>query len=286
MTIFQSAPGIGAFIAAQANRFSRPKKRVLTAPLLGRPVRFPYGSFQFQITSSPGEPIEIQTTTNLTTWRTLHCGKAESGPMDYVDPNAKNLNACFYRIFSAGMSGNVIGYVTLSLPPGYSLLSNPLRAASSTVQALFPGMPDGTSLHKFDAAGCQLRANLVKSRWWADPNQTLLPGEAGLFFNPTSDYKALSFVGEVPKGHQYSPVPTGFSLRASMLPIRGRLDTDLLFPMEEGDVFHVFDSNKQQYHTSQYAAKTWEKDPLVLAVGEGFWVGKVTARNWIQSFDP
>src|SRR6185503_10179373 len=150
-------------------------------------------------------------------------------------------------------------------------------------QSLFPDMPEGTSFNKFDASASKLRENLVKDKRWQDPQQTLLPGEAGLFFNPGSDYKTVNLVGEVATGTVSSPVPSGFTLRGSMLPLAGRLDTDLQFPIETGDVFHVFDSSKQKYVIYTYTPESWANNPVMLGLGEGFWSGKTTARNWVQT---
>ena len=51
----------------------------------------------------------------------------------------------------------------------------------------------------------------------------VLPGEGGIFFNPTSDYRSLNFAGEVMRENLSMPIPAGFSVRSPLLPQRGQL---------------------------------------------------------------
>lgn len=56
--------------------------------------------------------------------------------------------------------------------------------------------------------------NVVKDGRWSNPGERLAPGEGAIFFNPTSDYKSFSFVGQVLTGNLSLPVPSGFSIRS------------------------------------------------------------------------
>src|SRR5438046_2589052 len=50
-------------------------------------------------------------------------------------------------------SVNAVGYVNKVIPPGYSMIANPLNntaANGNTVAVLFPSVPNGTSIFQFD----------------------------------------------------------------------------------------------------------------------------------------
>jgi len=253
-------------------------------PVLGSAIRFPYGAFKFKARLASGIAYEIEATTNLTAWTSISTDTS-LGEIDYVDANAAKFGHRFYRLNVDGVfSTNVIGYATITLPPGFSMIANPLEAMDNSVAELFKGMPEGTTLSRFDTRLSHLTENAVKLGKWTNPTEKILPGEGAMFFNPTSDYKNLNFVGEVKQGKFSTPIPAGFSIRSSSLPQPGRLDTDLGFPADEGDVIHLFDRDRQKYVLYPYDAAVWVSNPPVVSVGESFWVAKKSPKNWIRSF--
>src|ERR1044071_4961122 len=46
-------------------------------------------------------------------------------------------------------SVNAGGHVNKHIGPGFSLVSNPLKASDNSIQALFGGLPDGTSIYVY-----------------------------------------------------------------------------------------------------------------------------------------
>jgi len=108
------------------------------------------------------------------------------------------------------------------------------------------------------------------------------PGEGAIFFNPTSDFKNINFIGEVTRGNLLLPIAAGFSIRSSQIPKPGRLHSDLGFPISEGDVIHLFDRDRQNYVIYQYDKKKWSSNPPVVNVGEAFWIGKTAPGDWVQ----
>jgi hypothetical protein len=264
--------------------FGRKAKAVTAAPRLGSATRFPYGPFQFKFQLPKGVSYEVYASPNLLAWQPISEGKSTGEPLDYVDSDASKFNVRFYRVLAETLfSENVIGYASNSVPPGYSLIANPLQAPDNAVSALLPGMPDGTALNKFDTNLFKLTDNAVVNGKWIHPEQTLSPGEGAIFFNPTSDFKNVNFTGEVQQGELLMPIAGGFSLRSSQIPKPGRLHADLGFPISEGDVVHLFDSDHQKYVIYEYDPKKWESNPPLIGVGESFWIGKTTPGNWVQN---
>jgi hypothetical protein len=256
----------------------------IAAPILSDAVRFPYGPFQFKSKLPKGVPYSIVASTDLINWHPIAQDASRAGSIDYLDSAAHKFSHRFYRVLAHDVaSANVIGYASIMLPPGFSLIANPLDSPSNSVSALFTGWPDGTTLNKFDTRFFRLSANEVKADKWANPTETLAPGEGAVFFNPTSDYKSHSFVGTVTLGALSVPVPAGFSLRSSLVPQPGHVVDDLKFPIAEGDVIHLFDRDGQKYSVHPFANGKWTAGPPIVGVGEAFWVAKTEPGNWARS---
>lgn len=202
-----------------------------------------------------------------------------------MDPEASKFSYRFYRLNVTGIySTNIIGYATITLPPGFSAISNPLSGAGDTVAELFKAMPDGTALSKFENQAYRCTQNGIEGGKWTNPTEKLSLGEGALLFNPTSDYKHLSFVGSVNQSSCSTPIPAGFSMRSSVFPQPGRLDTELGFPIGDGDVIHLLDADRQKYVVYPYEGSAWAREAPVVGVGESFWVAKKVAGNWLQQF--
>jgi hypothetical protein len=276
----------GQQITGLITSFIKKNKTVVAAPpALSSALRFPHGPFQFQISVTNGCTYDIQSSPDIKNWTSIASGTAQSDSIDYVDSEASKFSFRFYRALCGQfVSRNILGYATVIIPPGFSMIANPLNAPSNTVASLFPNMPDGTTLCKFDTSLFRLTNNLVKNGKWTNANEKLIPGEGAIFFNPTTDFKTLNFVGEVNLGRLLNPIPAGLSIRSSLVPQPGRLNTDLGFPIAEGDVVHIFDRDQQKYVIYPFSAKEWERNPPTVAVGESFWVGKTHPGNWVRNF--
>jgi hypothetical protein len=246
--------------------------------------RLAYGPFRFR-TQIPKElEYEIEATSNLKNWIFI-ASETSNGEIEFVDSDAPKFSYRFYRLNVNGVySTNIIGYATVTLPPGFSVVANPLSGADESVPALFKGVPDGTALSKFDSRIHRLTENAFEAGKWTNPTEKLSLGEGALLFNPTSEYKKLRFVGSVSQNSLTTPIPAGFSMRGSAFPQPGRLDTDLGFPISDGDVIHLMDGDRQKYLIYPYKGSAWAGEPPVLGVGEAFWVAKEAAGTWLQEF--
>jgi hypothetical protein len=250
-------------------------------PVLGPAVRFPYGAFQFKARIAKGAAFEIQASNDLKNWRVIVEDSSPDETIEYVDSEAAKFSHRFYRVMVGPVSSaNVLGYATTLLPPGFSMIANPFNAPSNAVCELFKELPDGTKLNKFDTRFFQLTENTFRDGKWSRPSETLSPGEGAILFNPTSDYKYLSFVGDVIQGQISIPVPAGFSVRSSPFPRGGSVHADLGFPIADGDVVHLFDRDQQKYVLYPYDPQTWASTPPLVGVAESFWIAKSSPENW------
>ena len=248
--------------------------------MIGNAVRVRHGPFCFRSRLPLETAYTIEACTDLHTWTPISQNVSSGEELEYVDSEAFKFSYRFYRLVVEGVRpSNVIGYASITLPPRFSLIANPLEAPSSTVGEMFKGWPDGTALHKFDTMFFRFMENTVKFGKWTNPSETLVPGEGALFFNPTEDYKMLSFVGQVREGHLSMPIPSGFSVRSSFLPQPGSVQ-ELGFPISDGDVVHLFDRDSQAYVAYAHEGGKWGGSAPVIGVGESFWVAKTEAANW------
>jgi|SRR4051812_27983845 hypothetical protein len=263
---------------------ARRRKAEAEPPRLIEPMRFPYGPFRFKTALPKGTKYTILASSDLTNWGPIGAGVAGNEALEYVDSDASKFNHRFYRMTAGEVrSLNTIGYASSTLPPGFSLIGNPLNASSNTVGEMFKSWPDRTTLNKFDTRLFRLGENMIEGGAWTNPNEKLMPGEGAILFNPTSEYKSHSFVGEVMEGSFSMPIPSGFSLRSCMLPQPGHLCDDLSFPISNGDVIHVFDRDQQKYQLHPFENGKWASGAPVLSVAEAFWVAKTEAGNWTKS---
>lgn len=263
----------------------RNKLDVAVAPVLETPKRRPYGAFHFSFTMTKGCQYEVQVSRDLKTWNAVHTETAPSERVEYVDTEAPKFSYRFYRVLSGVLQSQaVLGYASVLIPPGFSMVGNPLNSESNDISALFPDLPDKSVIHQYDSAQCRLGSNTMKEGKWERPHDKLAPGEGAIIFNPKDEFRPLNFVGKVLQGRLLNPIPAGFSIRSSMVPQPGRLDADLEFPMSEGDCVHIFDRDKQQYIVYDYPSKQWSQNTPLLGVGEAFWIGKNSPGNWVRNF--
>lgn len=177
-------------------------------------------------------------------------------------------------------SVNVVGYINVAVPPGFSMIANQLDSGDNSVANLLPAPPEGTTIYKF--VGGNYVINAFEFGEWSIPTMTLNPGE-GAFISNTSGaaFNAL-FVGEVKQGELTTSLIEGFQIVSSQVPQSGALDTELGFPVAEGDVVYRFNNATGTYSISAYEFGEWSAP--VPAVGESFFVDKAAAVAWTRNF--
>jgi hypothetical protein len=192
-------------------------------------------------------------------------------------------------------SVNAVGYVNTTLTEGLNLISNPLIAADNKISSLITGQPNGTVVYRFADGAFQSATWLAALSRWNPPevvaNETL-PGE-GIFVRlpAGSPNLTITFVGEVPQGDLKNPLPVGLSIKSSMVPQAGDPSAavsagGLGMPPENGAVYYAWNETTQAYESSTYLAALSRWNPALkpLAVGEAFFLRRVTAGSWDRNF--
>jgi hypothetical protein len=199
-------------------------------------------------------------------------------------------------------SVNAVGYVNVSVPPGFSMVSNPLNAGTgnNTVGKLFAnitgGVPTGFRVYSFnETTGLyNTAANYLPGVGFSpagSANVEVLPGYGVFVFNPQaagSPALTLTFVGEVMQGNLSNPIPTGFSIKANQVPQAGKPDSFGL-PGAAGDKVFRFNKNTQLYYTAStfVVGPGWLPAVQPIDVGEAFFHYRAPANGataWTRTF--
>jgi hypothetical protein len=189
-------------------------------------------------------------------------------------------------------SVNAVGYVNVTLPPGFSLVSNPLdNKAGNKIADLFkntgPTIPGGFTIYNFYGGNYHtVQYDDLDQAFGpaSEANQALEPGNGVFVRNPSQTTLTTTFVGEVPQGNLSNPLPQGFSIKASQVPQAGNANT-LGVPGAAGDKLFKWDKTAKQYVTTQFddLDNAWSPAPTI-DVGEAFFLFKKAAATWTRTF--
>jgi hypothetical protein len=140
-------------------------------------------------------------------------------------------------------SVNVVGYVNVPVPHGFSLIANPLNATDNTVTALFAakstsGEALGNTLYSWNGIGFISNPNDEFGAGWLNPTVDLSPGKGFFINNPGPSY-TNTFVGTVLQGNLTNNPPSGYSLVASKVPQAGFVQ-DLGLNAGLGDTIYMW----------------------------------------------
>src|SRR4051812_8366959 len=85
-------------------------------------------------------------------------------------------------------SVNVVGYINLNIPHGFSMIANQLNASpNNTVVTLFPSPPDQTTVFKYNAATRVYdSADFADGAWEGNTALSLGPGEGAFIYTPVA----------------------------------------------------------------------------------------------------
>jgi len=193
-------------------------------------------------------------------------------------------------------SVNAVGYVNKTIPQGgFAMVSNPLIAATNTINALFQPVPVGFQVFIYtpgkgfdvgtfdDLEGAFLPASVG--------NATLMPGQGVFVKNPSSSDVTITFVGEVPQGTLTTELVAGLQIVSSQVPQSGTA-SDLGLPhttaggLTVGDQLYQYDISTQKYAVSTFDDLEDNFLPALkpLDVGEAFFLKLAKANTWTRDF--
>lgn len=201
-------------------------------------------------------------------------------------------------------SVNVVGYINLTMKPGFNLVANQLKASpNNKLDSVLPAAPLESQVLKF--ANNNYTTDISDGATWVDNATgnasltTVSPGEGFFFFNPGAADSSVTLVGEVTTGNGLNvPMASGFNLVSSVVPQQISLTAANGFPQVVELQYLTFNSGTQNYNTTLINAGPvdgWLNnetgDPVAApapAVGQGFFVFNpgATTLNWTRNFNP
>lgn len=199
-------------------------------------------------------------------------------------------------------SVNIVGYVNLTMKPGFNLVANQLNASPNNgLNSVLPAAPLESQVLKF--ANNNYTTDISDGSAWLDnatgnPSATTVsPGEGFFFFNPGTTDSTATLVGEVRTGNGLTvTMGPGFNLVSSIVPQQIALSAANGFPQILEVQYLTFNPMTQNYNTTLINDGTqWLNnetgDPVPAPtpdVGQGFFIFNpgTTPISWSRNFNP
>jgi hypothetical protein len=205
---------------------------------------------------------------------------------------------------------NIVGYATVAVPPGYSILANPLSAGTRNGADEIMPIIDGELILTWSGSKfTQVGYDAGNGGWVQADDATpatppaLPPGTGFFFFNPLTTATNFTFVGQVVPGPSSTNTTTlvpGYNLIGSALPASlttaagGVTNTPISLPAIDGMLILTWNSATSKYVQTGYDLGNggWvqadDATPSVVppyTIGEGFFYFNplTTAAAWPQS---
>jgi len=196
---------------------------------------------------------------------------------------------------------NAVGYINVTLYPGFNIVSCPLVASpDNTINTLLPNT-NGQYRHWQVWTWTPTNSNPysedvgVASQWGNGGAETINPGQAIWLFNPSNTVTTATFVGMVPTSNSSTLFAGSFNLVGSAIPASGDIVTNSLMTFSNGvkhdQVWTFTTTNANPYFeyvaTGNSLATNWPAgDPVLPTVGGGFWYLNNQATNnfWAQTY--
>ena len=177
---------------------------------------------------------------------------------------------------------NVVGYVNVVAPSGFSIVNNPLDSGTNTVGSLFPTVANGTIIYTFSPTTGFVGDNYLNG--WGTPATAIAPGTGFFYYNPTSSPITNTFVGTVIQGSTTNALSAGFTLAGSIAPLSGPVTNSTInLPAANGSIVYTFDPSTG--YTGYNYLNGWTPSVPSINVGQGFFVFQSAAVNWLQTFN-
>jgi hypothetical protein len=201
---------------------------------------------------------------------------------------------------------NAVGYINVTLEPGYNIITCPLIASpdntiatllNNTNGAYQSGSRNPAQVLQFTggvySASDEAASGNAPSGWASGGTITINPGQAVFFFNPSTTNMSATFVGTVPTGLVTNALIPGYNLVGSIVPVIGDIVTNpiSLFTnaQSSGRTVDFIDTYTPGvgYLQDIYSAGAWQSgDPTLTNVYQGFFFfnGFSTTNNWVEDY--
>jgi hypothetical protein len=199
---------------------------------------------------------------------------------------------------------NIVGYATVTIPSGYSLMANPLSAGVTNGANEIMPIIDGEVILTWNNATSKFVQTGFDSGFggWIDANNnpsvppSLAPGQGFFFLNPVGPTN-VTFVGQVvpnPGTTNHITLPSGYSLIGSAIPatVPAITNAPVSLPVLDGMAILSWNNATTKYVQTGFDSGFggWidaNSNPSTApgyTIGEGFFfLNPVAATTWDQS---
>jgi len=242
------------------------------------------GQLEWVQVARPGKKLTSDYSLDLLNWKEFTSDSSASGEMRVPFNRPQGINNLFIRTWEedTGYAARAIGYVTLKLPSGESLISNPLANGGNRVSDILPSVPSGSTLAKFNPATGKWETNTFTGAW-SQPGMTLAPGEGAVLDNKGDAFSVL-LTGFTPWQKTSLSIPAGDSVVSPALAKGGLLSSRLGLPLAEGLVVKLLNNGTGKYDTYTVSNGAWSPSEPVIALGQAF-IG-IAPSTFSWSHDP
>lgn len=166
--------------------------------------------------------------------------------------------------------------IRIPIEKGYSMFSVPLVTALHDVASMFPSVPEGTQVFKYDETNAGYLTNTFSGGEWTDPTMTLDVGEGGVLWNPGN-----LFNWRVEGAFNFDASPIRYSIHSgenflSFQTASAGLLTQLMpeLAFVEGDTVMRMNPAKGDYDLYTFTGGSWDTPPFV-NLGESVYLNLV-----------
>jgi hypothetical protein len=222
------------------------------------------GAFQLQING--GQPLEIEYSTNLTTWTPL-----EKAAQHFADTAAVHSEWRFYRAKTAGggFAPDVVGFIKVPIEPGKMVLvGSPFEGnihldKPAVRKAVFGTETPSVQFYLMEN-GKQTTYNWDEfANNWSPTPPPIPAGTGFMVRNTGKDRIFVRFGGELKQGALKRPIAQGDSYIVPLVPKPGPLQQAVAVPGLDGAQLHVWNEQKQAYDTSSFNKEKGHWEPAL-----------------------
>jgi hypothetical protein len=186
-------------------------------------------------------------------------------------------------------SANVVGYVNVSLPAGYSMVANQLDldgtgTNNTIISVLGTNLPSGLYVYCWNGTIWAGTRWLASGKWsTASPviTNAMQPG-VGFFVNsPVATNVVL--VGNVIQGTNTYPITAGYQVVSPNTPQTGGIVTTFGYTPTVGDYVYTWNGTIWA-GTRWLASSKWSTGEPTFTPGVAMFLNAKVATNWTQSF--
>ena len=238
------------------------------------------GQLEWVQVGRPGKTLTSDYSLDLLNWQQFTSDSSASGEIRIPFNRPAGINNLFIRTWEeeTGYAARALGYVTLTVPAGYSLVANPLSNGGNRVSDIFPSAPSGSTLSKFNAMTGKWEANTFIDAW-SQPGMTLAPGEGAVFNNVGAAFDVV-LAGFTPWAETTLGIAAGKSVVSPRLAKGGLLSSRLGMPMVDGLKVELLNNATGKYDAYTVSAGAWSPAEPAVALGQAFIVTAPSAIEW------